>query len=408
MKLFSTTTLVLVLSSAFMQSALLSNTWAANALVENHDTGKHKPANADSASTAPADSIRIPTQQQSALGIRMGVAQAVQSMDSLTLPGEVTLPVGKEIIISAPQSGVIDKLHVVSGQMVSKGQLLAHLSSQELVGLQRDFLQAQTRQRLAKQNLERDAELFKEGIIAERRYLTTQAEYDDARTTFEQGKHSLRIAGLDEPALNRMQSAGNLTSGTTLIAPISGQVIEHNVNPGQRVEPATPLFRIADLSTLWVLIHVPVDSLSKVHVGSSVKVSKAEIPGKVISIVRNVNRSDQTVQVRAAFKDEQNLLAKNQYVEVKLVLDQASANSSGQFKSAQFKLPRAAIARHGGKAYVFSRLDSERFAPTEVHILGESADQITVTTRGQLGKEVAIAGIATLKAAWLAKAESQP
>lgn len=353
-----------------------------------------------------ADSIRIASQQQSALGIRMGLAQAVTAMDSLTLPGEVTLPVGKEMIISAPQSGVIDKLYVVGGQMVQKGQLLAHLSSQELVGLQRDFLQAQTRQKLAQQNLDRDAELFREGIIAERRYMTTQAEFDDARTAFEQGRQSLRIAGLDEPALKRMQSAGNLLSGTTLIAPISGQVIEHNVNPGQRVDPATPLFRIADLSTLWVLIHVPVDSLPKVHVGSSVKVSKAEIPGKVISIVRNVNRSDQTVQVRAAFKDEQNLLAKNQYVEVKLVLDQQADGKAVQTQ--QYNLPRSAIARHGGKAYVFSRIDSEHFAPIEVTILGESAERATITPRGKMSKEIAIAGIATLKAAWLAKAEGQP
>ena len=344
------------------------------------------------------ESINITPQQQAALNIRLGRAEPVTSLNSLKLPGEVILPVGKEYVISAPQAGLIDKLYVAAGQQVQRGQVMAHLSSQELVSLQRDYLQSQTRQRLAKKNLERDAELFKDGIIAERRLLASQADAEEADAALQQGRQSLRIAGLEEATIKQLKSAHNLGSGTTLTAPISGQVIAQNVNSGQRVDPATPLFKVADLSTLWLLIHVPVDALATVRVGASVKIGNRGIPGKVTAIVRSTNRNEQTVQVRAEFRDPEQQLVPGQFVEAQLVLDGASpAAGPGLY----FRLPRTAVARHAGQAYVFSSLGPQSFEARQVEVVGEHGEQLTVRSATALDRPLALSGIATLKAAWI-------
>lgn len=343
--------------------------------------------------------IAITPQQQTALGIRLGQAEPVASFSSLKLPGEVILPVGKEYIVSAPQAGLIDRMYAAAGQQVRRGQPMAHLSSQELALLQRDYLQSQTRQRLARKNLDRDAELFKDGIIAERRFLATQAEFEEADAALQQGRQSLLIAGLGEHAINQIKSARHLGSGTTLTAPISGQVIEQNVNAGQRVDPATPLFKIADLSTLWLLVHVPVDALHAVRQGSSVSIGDTGIEGKVTAIVRNANRSEQTVQVRAKFRDPAQRLVPGQFVEARLSLDEASADTGGKIRT--YRLPRNAVTRHAGKAYVFVKAGQQNFELQQVEVVAETCSQATIKSAVPLDRPVAMSGIATLKAAWL-------
>lgn len=348
---------------------------------------------------AATETITLTPQQQAALGIRLGQAEQVNSFSSLKFPGEVILPVGREYIVSAPQTGLIEQMYVAAGQQVQRGQPMVRLSSQELVTLQRDYLQSQTRQRLAKKNLDRDATLFKEDIIAERRLLTTQAEFEEADVVLQQSRQSLRIAGLGESTINQLNSARNLGSGTTLTAPISGQVIEQNVSAGQRVDPATPLFKVADLSTLWLLIHVPVDSLNTIRQGSKVRIGNSGIEGKVIAIVRNTNRNEQTVQVRAEFRDPEQRLVPGQFVEAQLALDEAGNNADS--KSQVFRLPRNAVTRHAGNAYVFSKVSQQEFAAQQVEVMAETGNQATIKSASPLHRPVAVSGIATLKAAWI-------
>lgn len=345
------------------------------------------------------ETITLSPPQQVALGIRVEQAEQISSFNSLQLPGEVILPVGKEYIVSAPQAGLIERMYVAAGQQVQRGQPMVRLSSQELITLQRDYLQSQTRQRLARKNLDRDTTLFKEDIIAERRLLTTQAEFEEADATLQQSRQSLRIAGLGENAITQLKSANNLGSGTTLTAPISGQVIEQNVSAGQRVDPSTPLFKVADLSTLWLLIHVPVDSLDTIRQGSKVKIGNTGIEGKVVAIVRHTNRNEQTVQVRAEFRDPEQRLVPGQFVEAQLVLGGTSATAGS--KPLVFRLPRNAVTRHAGKAYIFSKVNQQEFAAQPVEVIAETGNQITIKSASPLNRPVAVSGIATLKAAWI-------
>ncbi|SNR84700.1 RND family efflux transporter, MFP subunit [Methylobacillus rhizosphaerae] len=345
---------------------------------------------------AASEQVTLTAAQQSALGIRLGQAETVSSFNSLMLPGEIILPVGKEHIVSAPQDGMVDKLYAAIGQDVQRGQVLAHLSSQTLLALQRDYLQAQTRQRLAKKNLDRDTELFQDGIIAERRFLLTQGEFEDADAALQQSRQSLRIAGLDDATITRLRQASQLGSGSTLTAPIAGQVIEQNVHTGQRVDMATPLFRIADLSTLWVLIHVPVNQLTNIRHGTAISLGSAGIQGKVIAIVRNASRTDQTVQVRAEFRNTGQQFVPGQFVEAQLSLE--PVDGSGQ--ALHYRLPRTAITRHEGKTYIFSSVDKLHFEVHPVDIVAEQGDQVTVKSSTALKSGIALSGIATLKAVW--------
>lgn len=339
-----------------------------------------------------ADVIAMTVAQQRTLGIAVAPLGVSSGLTSNRLPGEIVVPVGQERVVSTPQPGLIDALYVAAGQSVKKGQALAHISSPELVALQRDYLQALTQSRLAKNTLERDAELHKDGIIAERRYLSTKSSYEEVAALLAQRRQTLKLAGMGDAAIARLESRQEFSSGLTISAPIAGQVLEKLVTAGQRIDPATPLFRIGHLNPLWLEIHAPIETLEAVTNGMPVRIPKYEAEGKIIAVIRNINKNDQTMHIRAEITRNAERLSPGQFVEAELLAEKGA--------SKQFSVPRNAVVRHGPDSYVFVQ-SAKGFMPLKVTVLSEQADKTVIA--GALGgtEKVAVSGTVAIKAAWV-------
>jgi len=339
-----------------------------------------------------ADSIAMNARQQQALGILVAPLGATTALASNRLPGEIVVPVGQERVVSSAQSGLIDALFVAAGQTVKKGQAIAHISSPELVTLQRDYLQALTQHRLARNTLDRDAELYKDGIIAERRYLTTKSAHEELSAELAQRRQTLRLAGMGDGAIARLESRSEFSSGLTISAPISGQVLEQMVTMGQRIDPATPMFRIGYLSPLWLEIHAPIEVLGSVANGMLVRIPKYEAEGKIIAIIRNINKNDQTMHVRAEITRNADKLSPGQFVEAEVVAQGALGK--------HFSLPKNAVVRNGAESYVFVQT-AQGFTPTRVTVVSEQADKVVVAGGFSGSEKVAVTGTVAIKAAWV-------
>lgn len=346
---------------------------------------------AGAAGAAEPQAIAMSTKQQQTLGITVAPLRASAAMSSYRLPGEIAVPVGQERVVSAAQSGLIDALFVAAGQSVKKGQALAHISSPDLVTLQRDYLQASTQKNLAQNTLDRDAELFKDGIIAERRYLASKSTVEELNAVLGQRRQALRLAGMGDAAIARLQSRGEFSSGLTITAPISGQVLEQMVTVGQRIDPAMPMLRIGHLNPLWLEIHAPIEMHGTVTIGVPVRIPKYQAEGKVIAIIRNINKNDQTMHIRAEITRNAEMLSPGQFVEVEIV----SAGTAGK----QFSVPKHAVVRKGQDTYVFVH-SAKGFVPQKITLVSEQADQAVIS--GLNGTEkVAVTGTVAIKAAWV-------
>lgn len=339
-----------------------------------------------------ADTIAItPTQQQS-MGITVVPVSAFSAMSGSRMPGEIMVPVGQERVVSAAQPGLVDAVFAAAGQNVRKGQALAHLSSPELVALQRDYLQARTQQRLAKSTLDRDEELFRDGIIAERRYLTTKSSYEELSSLLASRRQALKLAGMGEGAIAQLESRGELTSGLTISAPIEGQVLEQMVTAGQRVDSAMPLFRIGRLQPLWLEIHAPLEVLGGVSNGMTVRIPQYQAEGKIIAIIRSVNKNDQTLHIRAEITRNAERLSPGQFVEAEV----EAQGTAGK----HFSVPRNAVVRNGAGSYVFVQT-AKGFTPQQVVVASEQADRIIVSSGLHGTEKVAASGTVAIKAAWV-------
>ncbi|MDO9152022.1 MAG: efflux RND transporter periplasmic adaptor subunit [Methylotenera sp.] len=340
---------------------------------------------------AQAADILMSLAQQKSLGVVVSPIGKNNLLSSRRFPAEIVIPVGQERIVSAPQSGLLDQMHVAAGQTVKKGQVIAHLISPDLLGLQRDYLQALTQKRLAAKALARDTELLKDGIIAQRRYLETESAHDEASANLAQSKQALRLAGMGDGAISKLSPSTGMQSGISLVAPISGQVLEQMVTTGQRVDMAMPLYRIAKLSPLWLEIHAPLEGLPFVKEGMQVQVPKLQASGHLIAVIRSVNKADQTLHLRAEITKGAEKLSPGQFVE-------AEINLGGQ--SQYFSVPKSALARQGTNALVFVQTKTG-FKPIKVTIISEQGDDAVVDAPFVGTEKIAVTGIAAIKGTWL-------
>lgn len=329
-----------------------------------------------------AQPILLQATQVKALGIetmRVGQADAARSG---TLPARVLVPNEQLRIVAAPVAGMIEMLAVAPGSSVRKGQVVAHLASPQALELQRDALQSGSQSALLQQNLNRDEQLFAEGLIAESRLQATRAAASQAAAQASERRLGLALAGV---------APGKLGGFLPLTAAIDGVVLEQGVQLGQRVEASTLIYRIGKLSPLWLEIQAPVDFAATLKDGMTVKIVHSDVSGKLISIGRAVDATSQTVLLRAAVSNGAETLRPGQVIEVEI----AGGTSQGQ------RLPASALIRHENKPLAFVQTASSdqgiRFEARPVRILSQGGDSVVVEGVN-VGEQVASKGISGLKA----------
>jgi cobalt-zinc-cadmium efflux system membrane fusion protein len=333
------------------------------------------------------------------LGVTLQAPVAVAEAEVALAPARVVIPPAQEAIVTSTVSGVVSRLLVAEGDVVAAGQPLAEITSTELLQLQREFIEAKLALDLASAQAERDQGLYRDGIIAERRVLESNAHLRSATTAFEQARQQLTIAGMDQSELARLRETRELTASLRLTAPFAATVIEMHSGLGAHVDALDPVYRVADLSALWLELRVPQERADRIRPGMRVAVSTAErrMVGQVALVGRVADEATQTILVRARIDDAAAELRAGQVLAARVLDD--SAGGSGALA-----VPSAAIVRTDDGAHVFvSRSGDLTVVPVEV--LGE--DGTSTYIRANLGPEarVAIGGTASLKSVWLAAGE---
>jgi cobalt-zinc-cadmium efflux system membrane fusion protein len=346
-----------------------------------------------STSLLAAERVVLTPQQERSMGIQTAPLTSASDTRSQRVAAEVVIPIGQERVVSAPQPGLLEQMLVASGQAVKQGQALAYLTSPELLALQREHLQALSQYKLIQNNFQRDNELYKDGIIAERRFLTTQSQYNESTALLQERRQALRLAGMNDAAILEMEKSGQYRRGIQLSAPISGVVIEQMVTAGQRVDASTPIYRIAQLNRLWLEMHVPSNMLGQIKMNMPVFVSQSQTEANVIAIVPSMNRQEQTVLVRALVKKSATALNPGQLVEAEFMVPTSSA-------SGQYSIAKSALVYLSGpqpQAAVFVK-EAQGYRVQTIKVIGESGANVVIEGEFSPQALIAISGTALLKA----------
>ena len=160
-------------------------------------------------------------------------------------------------------------------------------------------------------------------------------------------------------------------------APRDGIVLERSVSDGMRMTAGGSLFRLADISTIWVLADVPERQLAAVGIGAPATIRLRGRPGssfegRVSVIYPEIAEATRTAKVRIELANRDGILLPNMYADVEIGSGDATP---------QLAVPDSAVIDSGSRRVVILDLGEGRFEPREVK-LGRRGDGMVAITEG--------------------------
>lgn len=332
-----------------------------------------------------ANTIKLSTQQA-----ELRETQLVQAFS-----GTLDTDRRKRFRVAPFVEGMVIELRAVEYQRVKKGDVLARLRSASLGQVQADYVDALARYRLANAERNRLQGLWKDGVIAESRWLQADAEFKSAAAALDQRRRQLMLAGLSNEQIERLESHPDQLAEFELTSPAEGVVLHSEVDTGQTLAAGESAFHVADLSTMWVDVRIPVASLAGIVPGTAATVTvsgRASQPyrGKLQALGAGVDQGTQTITGRVVVDNHDGALRPGLYAKVEL---QASS-------ARQLMVPTSAVFRSGNQAYVFKATGERRYTPTPVMLSTEVQGWIGIQDGLTAGDEVVSSGVAELKSHW--------
>ncbi|HIC47294.1 MAG TPA: HlyD family efflux transporter periplasmic adaptor subunit [Methylophaga aminisulfidivorans] len=340
-----------------------------------------------------SQSLQLDKTQMDNLGVSYQAAVSVSETKSHHYPAKVSVPNANRHIVHTSQEGVVTQMLVAEGDIVKAGQVLTTVNSPALLSLQAQYLQAEGLLNQLLTEMQRDKQLFNEGIIAERRYLDAKTRYQQQKTLVDSQIKTLQLAGMPLDAIKTLKQQQTMDSHLHVRAVSEGVVMAQNAVIGQRVMASDVLYEVADLSTLWLEIHVPLLVASNINIGSKVMVCDRDISAAVMTVGRQVHDIDQGVLVRAETSENTNLLTPGEFVQVCFVQNN---------NSVLYEIPYKAILRVEGITHIFY-FDGQSISLRPVHIVSQSENSVTVSDAFLSNGYVIDEGVSSLKSAWQAE-----
>ena len=140
--------------------------------------------------------------------------------------------------VGSPVTGRIAELEVQEGQTVHRGQVLAVLHSTELSDSQFGYLRAFSQQQLTQRAAARARQLLQAGVIGDAELQRRDSEFQQASAEVATWRDQLKVLGLTESAIRKLETTRSVNSLYEVAASIDGTVLERKMTVGQVVHPA--------------------------------------------------------------------------------------------------------------------------------------------------------------------------
>ncbi len=344
--------------------------------------------------------INLSEDSEKKLGLQVGAVTTKSARRVRVYGGDVTVPVGKTILASAPLGGILrapDGGLPKVGTLVKKGQpvlqLLPLFSPDSTTKLATDLAAADEAIHLAQLNVEATKKPFDRAKTLLKQSIGSQKDLDAAQAIYDGAVQAKTSAVATRDVLAKV--LGDTKSGTAapiaIAAPEDGLLRNVSALPGQSVPAGAALFEVVDLTTVWVRVALPVGDLADVSRSDPARVgkpgvaheSKAQIAKSVVA-PPSANPLAMTVDFFYALPNLDGLLVPGQRVEVQLPLAESRESSI---------LPRSAIATdiHGG-TWVYEPTAARTFVRRRVVVGHVTADDVVLSAGPPVGTKVVIEG----------------
>jgi RND family efflux transporter MFP subunit len=373
-----------------------------------HDAGQHGPtthtaepapaavSSPAAASTpapgAPLPDVVVPLSAETAerAGITTATVAGGTTGSALRLPGVVAPNAYRQVAVTPLVGGRVTRVAAELGARVRRGETMAEIYSPQLAEAQTRYVSARAMLDAHDRELSRTQKLVEIGAASRQELERIHAEHAAQLATVQTARSQLELLGVSTSTLDAVASGTPVSAATSVPAPLDGVVTERGANIGLNVDPATKLFTVVDLSTVWVVADVYERDFSRVRVGSEAIIRTAAYPdlalrGRIGYIDPQVSAETRTAKVRVEVANPRGELRLGMYADVEV------SAAPGVIVP---MIPRTAVQNVGDRAvvYLVDAKEPGRFIEREIRLGHTAGEQVAVTSGVQPGDVIVTEG----------------
>jgi membrane fusion protein, copper/silver efflux system len=325
------------------------------------DTGK---------GSLPPGSVQISPEKQQIIGMRVEQAEITKGVHNIRILGRVAPDQTRIYVINAALDGwIVDANPNTVGSLVQKDEILAYFYSPELLGSQQAYIFA---------------------LNAMDRYQSagneTSSQIKLTSANIQQYKDTLKNQGMSDRQIEEIRQNRLLTQKIYMVSPAQGFVLVRNVFRGLRFERGAELYRIADLSHVWILADIFENEEKLFRPGATAKISHAasgkSFEARVSSVLPQFDPTTRTLKVRLDVNNPGYMLRPDMFVDVEF---------PRQIEPT-LTVPSEAILNTGLKKLVFVDRGNGYFEPRRIETGWRMSGRVQVTKGLTEGERVVVSG----------------
>lgn len=279
--------------------------------------------------------VRITPERQQLIGVRTALVGIQEIHKRVKAVGRVDYAEPNVSLVTLKYEGYIEKLLVnATGRLIQRGEPLFEIYSPDLVAAQQEYLLA-----LKAKDLPGGTGL----------------------SVLDSAHEKLRLWDITEKQIGDLERNGTIQRLLMISAPISGFVIEKNVLAGQKVMPGESLYKIADLSTVWVIGDIYEYELPFITTGQGAVIALRAFPGesfkgKITYIYPYLDAETRTNSVRVQVANPGFKIKPGMYADLEVHVDYG----------ARLAVPADAVLEAGARSFAFVDKGDGDFEPREL------------------------------------------
>jgi membrane fusion protein, copper/silver efflux system len=314
--------------------------------------------------------VRIAPERQQLIGVRVDVAEKASRTHLVRTVGRVVPDETRIYRITTGADGWVKKIFAATtGSLVKKDELLANFSTSEYVGAMKAYL-------YGLRSLDR--------VEASATEPKSQAEVTSAN--IELYRNSLRNLGMSEYQLDEIKRTKTGGDVIEIRAPAAGFILSRNVSLNQRMEKGAEMFKIADMSRVWILADIFENEAQYFRPGVTATVSlphqQKTLQAKVSDVLPQFDPTSRTFKVRLEADNPGFELRQEMFVDVTLPVVLPPA----------LTVPMDAVLDSGLKKIVFVDRGNGYFEPRKVETGWRFGDRIQIVSGIKPGERVVVSG----------------
>ncbi|CAA0154680.1 CzcB family heavy metal (cobalt-zinc-cadmium) efflux pump precursor [Tenacibaculum maritimum] len=314
--------------------------------------------------------LHLTKEQLIAAGIQSEEITKREIRNRVAVTGTIEVPPQSKATIYAPLEAFVHKTNLLPGDKVTKGQIIAVLQHPNFIELQYAYLEAINKRNVVQADYKRKKMLLENEIASKKSYQIVEGAYRSAQSLVDSYKEQLKLAGLSP---DKIVTKG-IQQYVEVKAPISGYVVENNLNKGMFLAVNSEMMEIIDNDHMHAELNVFGTDITKIKKGDEFIFKPSgvdvEYKGAIQLISQKVNDKTKTVNVHGHFEDEENRLKSGMFINAEILLKGREV----------FTVPENALIEKGDEYFVFMAESKTEFIPLEVTIGNSDKGFVEVKT----------------------------